>query len=91
MNISGVYQTPQFAGRALRLLASGWRLSTIVTLQSGQWMTATSGTDNALNGTPTGQRPNQVLSNPYPATQNAARWLNPAAFAPAAIGTPTVL
>jgi hypothetical protein len=87
VNISGVYQTPQFAGRALRIAASGWRISTIVTMQSGQWMTVTSGTDNALNGVATGQRPNQVLSDPYAAHQSATQWLNPAAFVPAATGT----
>ena len=55
--------------------------------QSGPWMTITSGTDNALNGTATGQRPNQVLANPYAAVQSATQWLNPAAFSPAAPGT----
>ena len=86
LNLSGVYQTPEFSNHLLRLLGS-LRVSAIVSAQSGPWMTITSGTDNALNGTATGQRPNQVLANPYAAVQSATQWLNPAAFAPAATGT----
>jgi hypothetical protein len=87
LNISGVYQTPRFSSRMMRIVASDWRVAAIIGAQSGPWMTITSGTDNALNGTATGQRPNQILANPYAAVQSATQWLNPAAFAPAATGT----
>jgi hypothetical protein len=34
-NFTGVFETPQFAGRALNLIASGWRLSGLYRLNSG--------------------------------------------------------
>jgi hypothetical protein len=85
-NLSTVLQTPAFSGRALRLAASNWQFSPLVKVRTGQYITVTTGVDNALNGTTT-QRPNQILANPYMQNKSASGWLNPAAFANPAPGT----
>jgi len=79
VNVSFVYQSPQFSGRTLYRMASNWQLSTILSVQSGPYGTVVSGVDNALNGLG-GQRPNQVNANPYPANQSVDGWLNASAF-----------
>jgi hypothetical protein len=43
-------QTPQFTGRAIRALASGWRVSGIFSALSGSWLNIITGRDNALSG-----------------------------------------
>ena len=63
-NMSTVYETPQFANPAMRVLGTGWRVSGIVRILSGRYLTVSSGLDNAFSGT-TDQRPNQVLASPY--------------------------
>jgi hypothetical protein len=87
-NMSTVYQTPRFANRATRLLATGWQVSGIIAIQSGAAMTLLSGLDNALTGTGD-QFPNAVLPSPYATNRGAVNrtWLNPAAFAQPALGT----
>jgi len=87
-NLSTVYRTPQFSSRALRLLASDWQVSGIVTVQSGPSMILLSGLDSALTGT-TDQFPNLVLNNPFTANKGTVSrtWLNPAAFGQPALGT----
>ena len=79
------YQTPEVSNRAVRLLASNWRVSGILSVRSGQWLNITTGVDNALNGQLL-QRPNQVSDDVYgPKTLN--NFLNRAAFASPAPGT----
>jgi len=85
-NLSLVAQSPKFAGRALRMLASNWQLSSILAVRSGSVFTVTSGLDNALTGQTT-EHPNLVLRNPVAANQSVNQWLNPAAFAQPALGT----
>jgi len=78
-------QTPQFARRTLRLLASDWRVSGIFTALSGSWLNIITGRDNALSGIQM-QRVDQVSSDVY-GEKTIARYLNPAAFAQPAPGT----
>jgi hypothetical protein len=84
-NLSAVAETPQFSNRTLRILGSGWRLSPIFKILSGDFMTVTTTQDRALSSI-RGQRVNQVLVDPYGA-KSVASYLNPAAFALPALGT----
>ena len=78
-------QTPQFTGRALRLLASDWRVSGIFSAVSGSWLNIITGRDNALSGIQM-QRVDQVSNDVY-GEKSLNRYLNPAAFAQPAAGT----
>lgn len=78
-NLSGVAETPKFADRALRILASDWRLSLALRGQTGSYFSVTTGSDTALTGTGAA-RPNQVLADPYCASPSPSCWLNPKAF-----------
>ena len=73
------YQTPQFDSAALRIVASGWRASGILSMRSGSWLDATTGRDLAGTGIQ-GNIINQVMDNPYGA-RTLTNYLNPAAFA----------
>jgi hypothetical protein len=86
-NLTAVAETPQFAGRTLRRIASGWRLSGIYKRSTGEWLTILSGLDRALNGDRTPQRPNQILPNVYGDRNSYSRFLNPGAFEQPALGT----
>ena len=82
------YQTPQFDSAALRIVASGWRASGILSARSGSWLDATTGRDLAGTGIQ-GNIINQVMDNPYGA-KTLTNYLNPAAFAypdPGQLGT----
>jgi hypothetical protein len=88
---------PAFSGRVMRTLGSGWTLSTIYLVRSGQPLAVLTGLDNALNGFfgNTGvQRPNQVLGDVSSPTRGQScptapcvNWLNAGAFAQPATGT----
>jgi hypothetical protein len=82
---SGVAMTPQFSGSALRAIASGWRLSPLVKVLSGDYLSVTTSQDRLLNGMAS-QRMNQILSNPY-GNKTVSNYLNGAAFTLPAIGT----
>ena len=84
-NFTAGYQTPQFDGAALRVLASGWRVSGILSARSGQWLTVTTGRDIAATGI-SAQRLNEVTDDPYGA-KTLDNYLSPAAFAYPADGT----
>ena len=91
MNLTALAETPQFSNRVLRIAGSGWRFSPILTIRSGDYLTVTTSIDRALNGivsttAAVGQRPNQILANPY-GNKTAGNYLNPAAFAAPALGT----
>ena len=83
-NLSAVAETPQFANRTLRAVASGWRFSPIFKILSGSYMSVTTTQDRALNGL-SGQRVDQILVNPY-GNKSVNNYLNPAAFALASLG-----
>jgi Carboxypeptidase regulatory-like domain len=84
-NSSTVYETPQFSNGVLRKLATGWKISGILRILSGDFMTVTPGQDNALQ---TGlQRPNLVMLDVYGPGKTTNNYLNPAAFAQSAPGT----
>jgi hypothetical protein len=57
-------QRPAFGNAALRAVASNWRVSGILNVRSGPWMTILSGRDNAFNGM-ANQRVNQVSDDVY--------------------------
>ena len=73
------YQTPQFNSTALRVLASSWRASGILSMRSGAWLDVTTGRDLAGTGIQ-GNIVNQVKDDPYGA-KTLTNYLNPAAFA----------
>ena len=68
------------------MIASGWRLSGIVRLASGGYLTVQTGLDRALNGVlTTVQRVDQVGNDPY-GQRTRNNWFNPSAFAQPALG-----
>jgi hypothetical protein len=93
-NFTAVAQTPRFANNAMRIIGSGWSLSVIYRLSSGQPLTLLSGLDQGLNGF-SQQRVNQVALNPASPAQGSAcanvapcvSWLNTSAFQQPALGT----
>jgi hypothetical protein len=81
-------QTPRFDSRALRALASDWRVSGIFSALSGSWLNIITGRDNALTGIQM-QRVDQVSDDVY-GQKTVTSYLNPAAFAqpaPGALGS----
>jgi hypothetical protein len=84
-NMSAVVDTPRFENATLRAVASGWRLSPLVKILSGNYMTITTSQDRALSSI-TQQRVDQILGSPY-GDKTAGNYLNPAAFALPAMGT----
>jgi hypothetical protein len=79
-------QTPQFASRALRVVASDWRVSGLFTARSGGPINVVTGQDRSLTGV-NNQRVNVVPgADPYGA-KTVDEWLNPDAFAQPALGT----
>ena len=85
-NMTGVAVSPvrgnTLAGRVL----GNWRLAPLIRATSGMPINVLSGRDNSLTGENL-DRPNQVLPDPYPATQTPSHWINPAAFVQNPTGT----
>ena len=97
-NFTSVAETPQFGNPTLRMIGTGWRLSSIFRKQSGRFFSVLAGTDRALNGTSAtpaggsgsgGQRASQILVDPYldKSAGPMSQFLNPQAFALPALGT----
>ncbi|MBZ5625815.1 MAG: carboxypeptidase regulatory-like domain-containing protein, partial [Acidobacteriia bacterium] len=85
LNVSTIVETPRFSGLWLGMLASRWRVSTIITGQTGSWLNVTTGSvDSALSGI-ANQRANQIASDIHGA--GFSHYLSPSAFALPAIGT----
>ena len=86
VNMSAVYDTPKFSQSALRVIGTGWKISGILRVQSGGFLTVVPGTDRALTGTGD-QRADRVLYDPYTADKAFSQYFNPAAFAQPVLGT----
>src|SRR5262249_43964065 len=78
-NLSGVAETPVFSNSKLRAVGSGWRLSPILKILSGGYLSLSTTTDVALNGM-SPQQVSQVLGDPY-GDKSPGNYLNPKAFA----------
>jgi hypothetical protein len=85
-NFTVGYLTPDLSPFVLRALLSDWRVSGIVNARSGTWLTVTTARDPAFTGIP-GQRPDQVLDDPYTSEKSLDTYLNRDAFALPAPGT----
>ena len=87
LNLIASAETPRFDSTAMRMLASGWRLSGIFRAASGNALRVVTGVDRSLDGLQTtAQRVNQVMDNVY-GNKTLSNWFNPAAFAQPALGT----
>ncbi len=92
-NFTALEEAPKFSDKLMRAIASDWRLSEIIRIQSGSFITVASGLDQALNGNAGGQRADFAGGDPFAnATCNASAlfcvpWLSPTAFKNPALGT----
>ena len=80
---SGTYQLPFFegAGGVPEALGSGWRVNTVMTLQSGAPFTVNLGQDRANIGFGPAQRPDQIGDPNLPPDQrSSSRWFDTGAF-----------
>ncbi len=90
-NLSGLYELPIHPAQALtRALIGGWNLSAIVSLNTGQPFTVTSGVDNAFSGA--GNQRADLVGNPYFSGSRdhqaiITQYLQPGAFAANAVNT----
>jgi hypothetical protein len=86
-NLTALAETPEFSGQTMRRLATGWRLSAIYKVSSGEPLSVLTGTDRALTGV-NSQRPDQILASGYGdrSAGPLSQYLSPAAFAPQALG-----
>jgi hypothetical protein len=90
--LSYIWQLPALSSQpaAVRYLLGGWETNGIIQLESGRWLTATSGRDNSQSGTLQDRADlvgNPFLSTSRPRAELIARWLNTAAFAQNPAGT----
>jgi Carboxypeptidase regulatory-like domain/TonB dependent receptor-like, beta-barrel len=79
-------ESPDLGFGALGVLASRWRASGILAIQSGSRIDIITGRDNALNGQ-RNQRVNKVSDDVYANPRTLNQYFNPAAFAQPAPGT----
>jgi len=89
-----VVESPQFSGRILHAVGSGWRLAGIYGWFSGSVVNVIAGTDRALTAIKGAdgmvlQRGNQISVNPYGVKSGRplSNWLNRAAFDIPPLGT----
>jgi hypothetical protein len=86
-NLTAVAPTPRFSNSTLRMLGSGWQVSSIYRWRTGQYFSVNTGLDRALNGQAGSQRANQILGDPYGDRDSLDHYLNPNAFAQPTLGT----
>jgi hypothetical protein len=80
-----VIASPRFQSKWANTLFGDWQLSPIVSAHTGFPFSPSSGQDNSRTGQGA-DRPN-VVGSPYVRDLSTRVWLNPAAFAPNAVGT----
>ena len=87
-NISAVAQAPRFNNNLVRRVVTGWQVAGIYSFRSGAPLAVRTGTDRQLSGI-NHQRPNLVLPDAvYTGSDGpGSQYLNPAAFAPAPLGS----
>jgi hypothetical protein len=80
-NLTSVVSTPELANPTARMIASGWSLSTVLRISSGEWLTLQNRRDRALIGDSRRgvQRPEQLLDDPY-LDRDGFEYINPDAF-----------
>ena len=80
---SALYQFPEtVGGKAVSAFLGGWRVNTIVSLQSGAPFTVNLGVDRANIGAGPAQRPDQLRDPNLPSDERSPdRWFDTAAFA----------
>jgi hypothetical protein len=80
VNFSTVYATPQFASRALQIVASNWQISGIVRFQTGSPFAVLSGADTCLCGAQGNNRADQLVADAdvYTEDRNPNQYLKPA-------------
>ena len=80
---SALYQFPQtVGGKTLTAVLGGWRLNTVVSLQSGAPFTVNLGVDRANIGAGPAQRPDQLRDPNLPSGERGPnRWFDTTAFA----------
>ncbi len=88
---SVLWQVPgQFDNPVLGAVLSGWNVTGILTMMSGQPFTVSSGVDNARSGTG-GQFADRIgdpnLSSDRPTAERIAQWFNTSAYTVNALGT----
>ena len=66
--LTGLVRSPTFKNGVAEKILGNWQLAPIIGYLSGDWLNVTTGTDTALVGTTTGQRPNQIGSTSTPQT-----------------------
>jgi hypothetical protein len=80
VNMTAVGEVPKFSEKWVNWIASGWRTSATVGMQTGSYLSVVTGIDNAQSGKNTAtQRANQALDNVY-GDGTPSFWLNKAAF-----------
>ena len=86
-NMTAVGEVPKFSDKWANWIASGWKTSATVGMQSGGYFSVVTGVDNALSGkNSTTQRATQLLPNVY-GDGTASDYLNRSAFGSPAAGT----
>jgi len=95
-SLNAQYQTPEVGNGVVRVLASHWRVSGVLSARSGSRLNITSGVDRALIGSHSSvQRPDQVSDDIYGPGKDASdlkpgqqidNYFNRAAFALAPLG-----
>jgi Carboxypeptidase regulatory-like domain len=89
LTLTGILRAPQFSSGFAKIVASNWQLAPLFSYLSGDWLTVTTGSDTALMGIASGQRPN-IVGNPNISRSHLKTGYGFQYFNPAAYSIPTV-